>query len=48
MRGREIFTKSYTNDGLFNKNLQLSGVQAEIYLVIIQDGSSELTKKIIV
>lgn len=48
MRGREIFTKSYTNNGLFNENLQLSGVQAGIYLVTIQDGSSKVTKKIIV
>ena len=48
MRGREIFTKSYTNNGLFNENLQLSGVQAGIYLVTIQDGSSEVTKKIVV
>ena len=48
MRGREIFAKSYTNNGLFNENLQLSGVQAGIYLVTIQDGFSEVTKKIIV
>ena len=48
MRGREIFTQSYTNNGLFNENLQLSGVQAGIYLVTIQDGSSEVTKKIVV
>src|SRR5574343_111936 len=48
MRGREIFTKSYTNNGLFNENLQLNGVQAGIYLVTIQDGSSEVTKKIVV
>ncbi len=48
MRGREIFTKTYTNNGLFNENLQLSNVQAGIYLVTIQDGSSKLTKKIVI
>ncbi len=48
MRGREIFTKTYTNNGLFNENLQLNNVQTGIYMVTIQDGSSKVTKKIVV
>ena len=48
LRGREIFTKKYSNNGLFNENLQLSNVQSGIYLVTIQDGSSKVTKKIVI
>ena len=48
MRGREIFTKSYQNSGLFEQNLQLSNVQSGIYLVNIQDGEQKMVKKIVV
>lgn len=48
LRGREIFNKKYSNNGLFNENLQLSNVQSGIYLVTIQDGSSKVTKKIVI
>ena len=48
MRGREIFSKSYQNSGLFEQNLQLSNVQSGIYLVSIQDGDKKIIKKIIV
>ena len=48
LRGREIFTKKYSNNGLFNENLQLSNVQSGIYLVTIQDGSSKISKKIVI
>ncbi|MBP6038695.1 MAG: T9SS type A sorting domain-containing protein [Flavobacterium sp.] len=48
MRGREIFTNKYSNNGLFNENLQLSNAQSGIYLVTIQDGSSKVTKKIVI
>ena len=48
LRGREIFTKKYLNTGLFNENLQLNNAQSGIYLVTIQDGSSKVTKKIVI
>ena len=48
IRGREIFTKSYQNNGLFNENLQLNNVQSGIYLVTVQDGSRKEVKKIVV
>ena len=48
IRGREIYSKSYTNDGLFNENLQLSNAQAGIYLVTVQDGSRKEVKKIVI
>ena len=48
MRGREIFAEKYSNNGLFNENLQLNNAQSGIYLVTIQDGSSKVTKKIVI
>ncbi|EAZ96649.1 hypothetical protein FBBAL38_04480 [Flavobacteria bacterium BAL38] len=48
IRGREIYSKSYTNNGLFNENLQLSNVQSGVYLVTVQDGSRKETKKIVI
>ena len=39
VREREIFNKSYNNNGLFNENLQLNNVQSGIYLVTVQDGA---------
>jgi subtilisin-like proprotein convertase family protein len=48
IRGREIYSKSYTNDGLFNENLQLSNAQSGIYLVTFQDGSRKEVKKIVI
>ena len=48
IRGREIYSKSYTNNGLFNENLQLSNVQSGVYLVTVQDGSRKEVKKIVV
>ena len=48
IRGREIFNKSYQNNGLFNENLQLNNVQSGIYLVTVQDGARKEVKKIVV
>jgi hypothetical protein len=48
MRGREIFTKSYSNIGFFNENLKLNSVQTGIYLVTVQDGVKKEVKKIVV
>ena len=48
LRGRQIFTKSYNNSGLFNETLQLNNVQSGIYLVTVQDGSRKEVKKIVV
>jgi subtilisin-like proprotein convertase family protein len=48
MRGRQIYSRSYQNSGLFNENIQLSNVEAGIYLVTVQSGSKREVKKIIV
>jgi subtilisin-like proprotein convertase family protein len=48
IRGRQIFTKKYQNNGLFNENLQLNNVQTGMYLVTVQDGDIKEVKKIVV
>ena len=48
MRGRTIYSKSFQHDGLFNENLQLSGVQSGVYLVNVQDGNRKEVRKIII
>ena len=46
--GRQIFTKSYANQGVFAQNIQLDNVQAGVYLVNIQDGKQKSVRKIII
>jgi subtilisin-like proprotein convertase family protein len=48
MRGREIYNKSFQNNGLFNESLQLNNVQSGVYLVTVQDGARKEVKKIVV
>ena len=48
IRGRQIFTKSYQNTGLFNQNLELNTVQSGVYMVTVQDGDKKETKKIVI
>lgn len=48
VRGREIFAKSYNNNGLINESLQLNNVQSGVYLVTVQDGARKEVKKIVV
>lgn len=48
VRGREIFAKSYNNNGLFNESLELNNVQSGVYLVTVQDGARKELKKIVV
>lgn len=48
IRGRQIYSKTYQNSGIFNENIQLSNVEAGIYLVTVQSGNTKEVKKIIV
>lgn len=48
MRGREVYSKAYQNNGLFNENIQLNNLQAGVYLVSVQDGNRKEVKKIII
>jgi len=48
MRGRKIFENSYTNNGVFNQNIQLNNAQAGIYLLTVTDGNRKTVKRIAV
>ena len=47
IRGREIYSKSYTNTDFFNENLQLNNVETGVYLVTVQDGGRKEVKKLL-
>jgi subtilisin-like proprotein convertase family protein len=48
MRGRKIFENSFTNNGVFNENIQLNNAQAGIYLLTVTDGNRKTVKRIAV
>ncbi len=48
MRGRQIFSKTYVNNGLFDENIQLNDVQTGVYLMTLETGNRKITKKVIV
>ena len=48
MRGRDVFTKSYQNNGFFSETLNLKGLQAGVYLVSVKDGNKKEVKKIVI
>lgn len=48
IRGRRIFNNSFANTGEFTETVSLNSVQAGMYLVTVNDGNNEVTKRIIV
>ena len=48
LRGRQVFAKSFQNNGLFNQELNLNNASSGIYLVTVQDGNRKEVKKIVV
>ena len=48
MRGRLILNNTYTNTGLFSQNVELTNVQAGVYLVTVQDGDKKVVKRIVI
>lgn len=46
--GRDVLSKSYFNKGLFNEKIQLTNIQSGIYLVNINDGVNNMTRKIVI
>jgi len=48
MRGRTIFANKYTNEAVFNENIQLNNAQSGVYLVTVTDGSNKIVKRIII
>ena len=48
IRGRKIFENAYTNEGMFNENIQLNNAQSGIYLLNVTDGNRKVVKRIAV
>lgn len=48
IRGRQIFNQSYFNKSDFNEVVELNSVQSGVYLVQVNDGEKETTKRIII
>ncbi len=46
IRGRKIFSNNYSNQAIFNENIQLNNPQTGIYLVTVSDGINKIVKKI--
>jgi subtilisin-like proprotein convertase family protein len=48
IRGREVFSKSYNNSGLFNETVNLNNIQSGVYLVNIENGLQKEVEKIVI
>lgn len=48
MRGRKIYENAFSNNGLFNENIQLNNAQSGIYLMTVTDGERKEVKRIVV
>lgn len=48
LRGREIYTRSYANQSIFNESIDLGAIQSAVYLLKVKNGNRSVTKKIVV
>ena len=48
MRGRKVYNKAFKANGSLNQKINLGQVQSGIYLVNVNDGANQITKKILV
>jgi subtilisin-like proprotein convertase family protein len=48
IRGRQIFDKSYANNGTFNQTISLDNAQAGVYLLSVVDGGKKTVKRIVI
>ena len=48
LRGRQIFNRSFANNGAFNQNINLENAQSGVYLVSISDGTKKTVKRVVV
>ncbi|MEO8235367.1 MAG: T9SS type A sorting domain-containing protein [Flavobacterium sp.] len=48
IRGRQVYEKSFSNNGAFNQNINLGKVQAGVYIVSVIDGDQKTVKRIVV
>lgn len=48
MRGRKIFENKYSNQAVFNEDIQLNNAQSGVYLVSVTDGDKKIVKRIVI
>ena len=48
LRGRKIYDNAFKTQGSLNENINLGSVQSGVYLVSVNDGENQITKKILV
>lgn len=48
LRGRKVFDRKFSNEGMFAQNIQLNQVQSGIYVVTVQEGDKKEVKKIVI
>lgn len=48
LRGREIYSRQYANQSLFNETIDLDSIQSAIYLLKVKNGNRSVTKKIVI
>ena len=46
--GRKLFEKAFTNEAIFNKNIQLQNIQSGVYLLTVVDGERKEIKKLVI
>jgi Metallo-peptidase family M12B Reprolysin-like/Secretion system C-terminal sorting domain len=48
IRGREVYTNSYSNTGMIDQNIKLNTIEAGVYLVKVVDGDRKVVKRIVI
>lgn len=48
LRGREVYSKNYANQSLFNEKIDLDAVQSAVYLLKVKNGNQSVTKKLVI
>lgn len=48
LRGREVYSKTYANQSLFNETIDLEAIQSAVYLLKVKNGNHSVAKKIVI
>jgi subtilisin-like proprotein convertase family protein len=48
LRGRSVYHSNHENTGFINQNIQLTAVQAGVYVLKVKDGTKQVTRKLVI
>lgn len=48
LRGRSVYQSNHENTGFINQNIQLTAVQAGVYVLKVKDGTKQVTRKLVI